>query len=237
MQVLHSIKRTIFRCSNGSSGRPLIAPFGISWNALTAEMEGRRVPCCESCLPLGHMRCPQSQDGQSCDQQLVLGDYSATKASHGWCCHIERHYTSCFVIVLVLVFPWCVHKFCTSLLLRSVSVLLALCIFATFPSSMVPQSLSSTAFNRFSNNDHQTPLPLDVNQFLFLSIFFQYEYNFICIIYMLSFVELLSGLCLYISPYIFFHKAFTSHAATCCTSNAHNIINVRIQMCHVQTKC
>lgn len=42
---------------------------------------------------------------------------------------------------------------------------------------------------------------------------------------MLSFVELLSGLCLYIGPYIFFHKAFTSHAATCCASIAHNITN------------
>lgn len=64
---------------------------------------------------------------------------------------------------------------------------------------------------------------------LFFHHFFHYESHIIRNIYMLSFVELLSGLCLYSSPCVilasYFFVAFMCHPATCCASIGHNTTN------------
>lgn len=89
------------------------------------------------------------------------------KASHGRCHHIKRHYYMfwltlhvrfCFVLAVV-VFTWFVNNF-SRLLLRSVSLLLTLCIFLYF--HLLLHSARIIQFHCFTQNIYWFHLMINV---------------------------------------------------------------------------
>ncbi len=131
-------------------------------------------------------------------------DCSVTKASHGWCRDIQRHYKLHHVLFfVVLVFTWCVNNFaclCCWGVCRCFSLSVSLLYFP-----LLLHSAIIIKFHIFKQDVYCFHIMIIIPHclwirfgFIFHIFFVRYESHLIRNIYMLSFVELLSGLCLYI---------------------------------------